>query len=143
LRTLQEREEKRFIAERPKSRALFERARASLLGGVPMNWMAKWAGGFPLFVKEASVAHFLDVDGHGYVDLCLGDTGAMTGHSPQAAVQAIRRTYNRKNATAGPVPSQELDGVLLVAAWFRRHPEERARILHPDEILVACGRAKA
>ena len=37
-----------------------------------------------MFVAEASGAHFRDVDGHDYVDLCLGDTGAMTGHSPRA-----------------------------------------------------------
>src|SRR2546427_13308573 len=78
----------RFTAERPKSRALFERARASLLGGVPMNWMVRWSGPFPLFVKEAQGAHFTDVDGHRYLDLCLGDTGAMTGHSPQAVAEA-------------------------------------------------------
>jgi glutamate-1-semialdehyde 2,1-aminomutase len=55
-----------------------------------MNWMVKWAGAFPVFVQQAAGARFTDVDGHEYVDLCLGDTGAMTGHSPEAAVQAIR-----------------------------------------------------
>src|SRR6266508_4716162 len=82
LATLMERETRRFAAERPKSRDLFERAQASLLGGVPMNWMVRWSGPFPLFVREARGAHFTDVDGHRYLDLCLGDTGAMTGHSP-------------------------------------------------------------
>lgn len=89
LRALMQREEERFVATHPKSKTLFERARQSLLGGVPMNWMAKWAGAFPLFVADARGAHFTDVDGHEYVDLCLGDTGAMTGHSPRPAVQAI------------------------------------------------------
>jgi len=89
LRSLMQREEKRFADERPRSRELFTRAKHSLLSGVPMNWMVKWAGPFPVFVKEASGARFVDVDGHEYVDLCLGDTGAMTGHSPQAAVEAI------------------------------------------------------
>ena len=46
---------------------------------VPMNWMMKWAGAFPPFVREAQGAHFFDVDGNRYVDFCLGDTGAMTG----------------------------------------------------------------
>src|SRR5438874_2081433 len=89
LQSLMQREQRRFVDERPKSKALFERARKSLLGGVPMNWMAKWAGAFPPFVREAQGAHFYDVDGHAYVDLCLGDTGAMTGHSPAIAVDAI------------------------------------------------------
>ncbi len=82
-------EQARFAETHPQSRALFERARGSLLSGVPMHWMLKWAGGFPLFVHEAHGARFLDVDGHEYVDLCLGDTGSMTGHAPPATVAAV------------------------------------------------------
>jgi glutamate-1-semialdehyde 2,1-aminomutase len=91
LRLLQRREDERFVAEHPRSAALAERARRSLLGGVPMNWMNKWAGAFPIFVASAHGARFSDVDGNEYVDLCLGDTGAMTGHSPPALVEAVAR----------------------------------------------------
>jgi glutamate-1-semialdehyde 2,1-aminomutase len=91
LNRLREREEKRFVAEHPRSAELYRRAESSLLGGVPMNWMKKWAGAFPVFVKHAKGAHFTDVDGHEYVDLCLGDTGAMTGHSPDALVDAVSK----------------------------------------------------
>jgi len=82
-------EEHRFAETHPRSRELFERAQAHLLGGVPMNWMVRWAGRFPIFVAEGRGAHFTDVDGHDYLDLCLGDTGAMTGHAPEATVRAI------------------------------------------------------
>jgi glutamate-1-semialdehyde 2,1-aminomutase len=95
LQSLMQFEQKKFVDERPKSKALFERARKSLLGGVPMNWMAKWAGAFPPFVSEAHGAEFLDVDGHRYIDLCLGDTGAMTGHSPSATVAAVQQQVAR------------------------------------------------
>ncbi|HWA55993.1 MAG TPA: aminotransferase class III-fold pyridoxal phosphate-dependent enzyme, partial [Gemmatimonadales bacterium] len=88
-------EQRRFEAAHPRSRALFERARAHLLQGVPMHWMVKWAGGFPLFVQEGRGAWFTDVDGHRYLDLCLGDTGAMTGHAPAATVAAVRRQAER------------------------------------------------
>lgn len=91
LHALMSREAQEFVAEHPKSAALYDRAQGSLLGGVPMNWMKKWAGKFPVFVTEAHGAHFTDVDGLDYVDLCLGDTGAMTGHSPRAAAEAIAR----------------------------------------------------
>jgi glutamate-1-semialdehyde aminotransferase len=84
-----EHEQAAFAAANPRSFALFERARGSLLAGVPMNWMVKWAGSFPLFVESASGAHFRDVDGHEYVDFCLGDTGAMTGHGPAATIAAV------------------------------------------------------
>jgi glutamate-1-semialdehyde 2,1-aminomutase len=89
LEILREREEKRFVAEHPRSAALYEKAQRSLFGGVPMNWMKKWAGAYPVFVNNAKGAHFTCVDGHEYVDLCLGDTGAMTGHSPDLVVEAI------------------------------------------------------
>jgi len=95
LQSLMAREQKKFVDERPMSQALFDRARQSLLGGVPMNWMAKWAGAFPPFVREAQGAHCVDVDGHRYIDLCLGDTGAMAGHSPFATVQAVREQSQR------------------------------------------------
>jgi glutamate-1-semialdehyde 2,1-aminomutase len=42
-----------------------------------------------VFVDRAEGAHFTDVDGHEYVDFCLGDTGAMTGHAPKEVVDAI------------------------------------------------------
>jgi glutamate-1-semialdehyde 2,1-aminomutase len=95
LRARLREEQRRFAAEHPRSRELFERAKGSLLSGVPMNWMVRFAGGFPLFVASGSGAHFTDVDGRRYVDLCLGDTGAMTGHAPAAAVEAIVERVRR------------------------------------------------
>src|SRR6266581_3758970 len=95
LSSLMQREQKRFVDERPKSKGLFERAGKSLLAGVPMNWMMKWAGAFPPFVREAQGAYFYDVDGHRYVDFCFGDTGAMTGHSPFALMKAVEEQMKR------------------------------------------------
>jgi glutamate-1-semialdehyde 2,1-aminomutase len=91
LKTLQQSEESLFVKDHPKSAALYSRAQSSLLGGVPMNWMKKWAGAFPVFVKSAKGAHFIDVDDREYIDLCLGDTGAMTGHSPEIVAEAVAR----------------------------------------------------
>src|ERR1043166_8422776 len=88
---LKKREEEKFISEHPKSAEMYARARKSLLGGVPMNWMRKWAGAFPIFVACAKGAHFTDVDGRGYVDFCLGDSGAMTGHSPDVVVDGLAK----------------------------------------------------
>src|SRR3979490_1569849 len=95
LQSLMQREQKKFVDERPKSKALFERASKSLLAGGRMNWMLKWAGAFPPFVREAQGAHFYDVDGLRYIDFCLGDTGAMTGHSPFATVKAVEEQSKR------------------------------------------------
>lgn len=83
------RERERFAAKNPKSAALAADARRSLFGGVPMHWMADWPTPFPLFVAEANGARFRDVDGHEYIDFCLGDTGTMFGHSPKPVADAI------------------------------------------------------
>src|ERR1700716_3282601 len=91
LHALHESESQRFVSDHPNSAALYQRAQSSLLGGVPMNWMKKWAGAFPVFVKSAKGAHFIDVEGREYIDLCLGDTGAMTGHSPDVVSETVAR----------------------------------------------------
>src|SRR5919197_400915 len=78
----------RFSSTHPKSAALHARARESLVGGVPMPWMMSWAGGFPVVAERAPGATIVDVDGNEYVDLCLGDTGAMTGHAPEPVWRA-------------------------------------------------------
>jgi len=95
LQDLMAREEGAFVETHPRSRELFDEAKGSLIGGVPMSWMAMWPGGFPVFAAEAEGARVTDVDGHAYVDLCLGDTGAMTGHSPAIAVDAIAERARR------------------------------------------------
>jgi len=89
LDDLLSRELDRFEREHPRSRELAARAERSLLAGVPMPWMIRWAGGFPVFAAEARGARFRDVDGLEYADFCLGDTAAMTGHSPAPTVRAV------------------------------------------------------
>lgn len=79
----------RFKTDHPNCYKLYERAKGCLLDGVPMNWMVRWAGGFPLFVKEAKGASFVCEDGKHFVDFCLGDTGAMVGHSPEKPMQLV------------------------------------------------------
>jgi len=83
------RERELFAGRNPRSRELHEQARTSLLAGVPMSWMTMWPGGFPLYLERASGATIVDVDGHEYADFCLGDTGAMAGHSSEPAMRAI------------------------------------------------------
>ena len=84
-----ERERASFRQRHARSGRLAEEARRSLLFGVPMNWMTRWPGDHPVFVDHAKDARFRDVDGNEFIDFCLGDTGGMAGHAPQAAVDAI------------------------------------------------------
>jgi glutamate-1-semialdehyde 2,1-aminomutase len=85
-----EREREEFARRHPRSRELHEQARGSLLAGVPMSWMTMWAGGHPIYLDFAEGARLVDVDGNEYADFCLGDTGAMAGHSPAPVMRAIR-----------------------------------------------------
>src|SRR3954463_4976905 len=103
-------ERRRFAAEHPRSRELFERARGSLVGGVPMTWMAKWAGGHPVYAAGAHGASVTDVDGPAYVDFALGDTGAMAGHSPPATVAAVQRRLGEQGGATLMLPTED-------AAW--------------------------
>src|SRR3954470_16464677 len=95
LQDLLDAELARFRSGHPRSAALHERAAGSLLGGVPMPWMRRWAGGYPVALAEARGSRVWTVDGHELVDLCLGDTGAMTGHSPPAVVEVLQRQVAR------------------------------------------------
>ncbi len=88
-------EEKRFLDLHKASTAAFNQSSKVMHEGVPMSWMAKWPGAHPVFVKEAKGAHFTDLDGHDYIDFCLGDTGSMTGHSPAATVAAVKAQIDK------------------------------------------------
>jgi glutamate-1-semialdehyde 2,1-aminomutase len=99
-----------FAEARPRSAALAADAAEHLVGGVPMTWMAKWAGGFPLYLATARGSRVTDVDGHTYVDFALGDTGAMAGHSPAPTIAAIRRQVEEVGGITAMLPTPD-------AAW--------------------------
>jgi glutamate-1-semialdehyde 2,1-aminomutase len=109
LTHLLERERAAFAARNPRSRAAHDAA-THLFGRVPMTWMNKTAGGFPLYLDRAAGAHVWDLDGHEYVDLCLGDTGAMAGHSPAPTVAAVQRRYGELGGATAMMPTED-------AAW--------------------------
>jgi glutamate-1-semialdehyde 2,1-aminomutase len=106
-------EVKRFEAERPRSKTLWQKASDRMPDGVPMLWMAKWPGPWPVYVDWAKGAHFGCVDGIEHVDLCLGDTGAMVGHSPEASTRAIVAQLHKGATTMLPTEDAEAAAGLL------------------------------
>lgn len=106
-------ERARFLAANPHSVALAERARQSLFGGVPMHWMSDWSTPSPLFVSRAQGARFYDVDGHDYIDFCLGDTGSMFGHSPAPIARALAEQGANGLTTMLPGEDAVIVGELL------------------------------
>ena len=122
LGQLFEREVERFVREHPVSKQKFAAAQGPMMGGVPMSWMAKWPGGYPVYVATAKGSRFTDVDGIEYVDFCLGDTGAMVGHSPDASVAAISRQLSQGITLMLPtedatIAAQTLADRFGVAKW--------------------------
>jgi glutamate-1-semialdehyde 2,1-aminomutase len=97
LAALHAEEEQRFVDLHPTSAKLAADAGEHLLAGVPMPWMTRWPGSFPLFVESAGGGRFTDVDGIDHVDLCLGDTGSMTGH---CLPQSPRRCASEPSAAS-------------------------------------------
>lgn len=106
------RETEAYVAAHPRCAELAAAGREHMPGGVPMSWMVKWPGPFPLHVAEAQGAHFSCADGIEHSDLCLGDTGAMCGHSPEPVVRAVREQVGRgitamlPTADAAPVAAE-------------------------------------
>jgi glutamate-1-semialdehyde 2,1-aminomutase len=95
-------ERERFVALHPRAGTLAEQGRRHLLGGVPMPWMTRWPGPYPIVVDRAHGAHFTDIDGLEYVDLCLGDTAAMTGHALTSVAAAVTEQATRGFTTMLP-----------------------------------------
>ncbi len=101
-------EQSRFVSMRPRSAERVTAAAEHLLGGVPMPWMSRLPGPFPITFAAACGARFTDVDGLEYVDFCLGDTGAMVGHGSAAVADALHHQALRGITTM--MPSED-------AAW--------------------------
>ena len=110
LTSLLERECDSYVRRNPRSAAAYERAE-HLFGRVPMTWMNKQAAGFPLYLDSARGSHVVDLDGHDYVDLCLGDTGAMAGHSPAAVTEAVTRRLATLGGATAMMPTEDAEWV--------------------------------
>jgi glutamate-1-semialdehyde 2,1-aminomutase len=121
-RELFKQEQADFTAKMPRSQALAKQAQQHLLFGVPLHWMTDWSTPFSLYVASANGAHFTDVDGHHYIDFCLGDTGAMFGHAPTAVAKAIGAQANNGYTTMLPTEdavwvAQELSNRFGLPFW--------------------------
>jgi glutamate-1-semialdehyde 2,1-aminomutase len=123
------REAEAYAAARPAARAARATA-TSLLGGVPMTWMAKWAGGFPLQLDRAHGNRVVDTDGHEYVDFALGDTGAMAGHSPEPLARAVGRVLSDRGGITAMLPTED-------AAWVGADLARRFRVQRWSFTLTA------
>lgn len=105
LEGLMQREKAIYETRTSESKAVFDKAKGCLLNGVPMPWMGDWGTPYPLYIKQAEGNRIFDMDGNEYIDFCLGDTGAMFGHSPEATADAVTRQVRQGITTM--LPSQD------------------------------------
>ena len=110
LSGLIKRERDQYASGHAASRRAFTAAGENLLGGVPMTWMRMWSGGFPLYLATAHGARLTDIDGNIFADFCLGDTGAMAGHSPAPVQAAVALRYGNLGGATTMLPTED-------AAW--------------------------
>ncbi len=110
LQELLGRERADFAGRHPASRNAYESAN-HLFGRVPMTWMNKAAAGHPVYLQTAHGATVTDIDGNSYLDLCLGDTGAMAGHSPEATVKAVERRFGELGGATAMLPTEDAEWV--------------------------------
>lgn len=110
LHALLARESAEAERRNPRSREAYARA-DHLFGRVPMTWMNKTAGAFPRYLAGARGARVTDVDGHEYIDFCLGDTGAMAGHSPAPVTEAVQRRFAELGGATAMLPTEDAEWV--------------------------------
>ena len=110
LSELLKRERAEYEKRNLKSKALYQEA-TNLYGGVPMTWMNKWSGGFPLYLETAHGNTITTVDGHTYIDFALGDTGAMAGHSPEASTKAVAQRIIDSGGITTMLPTDDAQWV--------------------------------
>ena len=113
IKAMLAREDALFIQRNPNSKRLSDQTAKNWLRGVPMHWMVDWGTAFPLFVARANGVDVTDADDHNYIDFCLGDTGAMFGHSPLAVVAALQREAASGFTTMMPSTDAAIVGQLL------------------------------
>ena len=97
-------EQAAYAAANPRSQELYAAA-GNLFGRVPMSWMNKWSGGFPLYLDHARGARIT------YVDFALGDTAAMAGHSPEATIKAVATRYADQGGATTMLPTADAQWV--------------------------------
>lgn len=103
-------EQQEFARLHPLSKSAYEQA-DHLFGKVPMTWMNKKAGGFPIYFDRASGNRIWDIDGNEYIDFALGDTGAMAGHSAPKVTDAIVRRVKELGGLTTMLPTQDAEWV--------------------------------
>jgi glutamate-1-semialdehyde 2,1-aminomutase len=130
-----------YVARHPRSRALAERGGRHWLAGVPMHWMSDWGTPFPMHIATARGAELEDVDGNRFADFCLGDTGAMFGHSPPALSAALEAQARRGLTTMLPGEDATVAGELLASRFGLQYWQMAQTASDANRAVIRWARA--
>ncbi len=134
-------EARRYVEAHPWSLQRTGRGIAGFYDGVPMHWMRDWSMPFPFLVESAHGARLRDIDGNDYADFCLGDTGAMFGHSPQAVVDAIVRQAHQGLTFMLPTDDAVAVGRLLAERFGLPHWQVATTATDANRFALRVARA--
>ncbi len=136
-----EAERSSYVSLHPRSLALAGHGIAGFYQGVPMHWMRDWSMPYPFLVESAHGAVLHDVDGNEYADFCLGDTGAMFGHSPAPVVEAIERQAGRGLTYMLPTEDAVAVGRLLEERFGLPHWQVATTATDANRFALRVARA--
>jgi glutamate-1-semialdehyde 2,1-aminomutase len=121
---LTEREQRRLDERTQGSRALYERARRSLSGGVASAYQERKP--WPIYLSHGRGSHVWDVDGTEMVDFHNGFGSMVQGHAHPAIVEAVRERVALGTHFAAPTE----DGVAVAEELKRRFGFPRWRFVN-------------
>src|ERR687888_1383286 len=137
---LTEREQRRLNDRTPGSKALYERARRVLSGGVASAYQARQP--WPIYLSHGTGSRVWDVDGTEMIDFHNAFGSMVQGHSHPAIVRAVRERVGRGTHFAAPTE----DGVVVAEELTRRFGLPRWRFVNSgseatmDAIRIARAR---
>src|SRR5947207_13882044 len=124
IRELTEREERTLNERTPKSRALYERARTSLAGGVASSYQLREP--WPIYLDRGEGARVWDVDGNELLDFHNGFGSMPQGHAHPAITRAVERRLELGTHFAAPTE----DAVAVAEELKRRFGLPRWRFVN-------------
>ena len=115
LAEMVEEQERIFLDRQPGSRALLERGKRSLAGGVTSSWQI--ARPQAVFISHGAGSKMWDVDGTEYVDMHGGYGVSMAGHAHPAVVKAVTERVARGTHFAQPTEDAIAVSEALAERW--------------------------
>jgi glutamate-1-semialdehyde 2,1-aminomutase len=141
ITTLFEAEQAAYVAHHPRSLQRTGHGITGFYDGVPMHWMKDWSMPFPFLVESARGSVLRDIDSNEYADFCLGDTGAMFGHSPAPVAEAVARQASRGFTFMLPTEDAIAVGSLLVERFGLPHWQVATTATDANRFALRVARA--